>query len=311
MFNWPGNDYREASIIDRPAREVAAALQDAKRASLGFLHWVQTEAPAEGGRLGAPELELRPDIMGSADGLAKFPYIRECRRIKALRTVVEQDVSAHFQQGPGAAHFEDFSRRRLVSDRHPSCRPGRRRHQLPDAPVSDSARRAHPGTHPKPDRCCQEHRHDPHHQWLLSSASRRVEHWGGCRSARSLLPHRGEDSGRDMPGQAPQIRLPAQPHARGCAVELGGAFGRAGCVSWLDFLKRTGPQVSWPARRVLLAKFPRGCQPPANLLQSVTPLSSRCLPWTRRRSQWHQSPDVRFGSEADAAAALAHRPICL
>jgi FAD dependent oxidoreductase len=107
MFNWPGNDYREASLIDRPAHEVAAALQDAKRASLGFLHWVQTEAPAEGDRLGAPELRLRPDIMGTSDGLAKFPYIRESRRIKALRTVVEQDVSAHFQAGPWAAHFED------------------------------------------------------------------------------------------------------------------------------------------------------------------------------------------------------------
>ena len=107
MFNWPGNDYREASIVDRPAHEVAASLQDAKRASLGFLHWVQTEAPAEGDRLGAPELKLRPDIMGSSDGLAKFPYIRECRRIKALRTVVEQDVSAHFQPGPSAAHFGD------------------------------------------------------------------------------------------------------------------------------------------------------------------------------------------------------------
>ena len=107
MFNWPGNDYREASVIDRPAGAVAAALQDAKRASLGFLHWVQTEAPAEGARLGAPELRLRPDIMGTADGLAKFPYIRESRRIKALRTVVEQDVSVHFQPGPAAAHFED------------------------------------------------------------------------------------------------------------------------------------------------------------------------------------------------------------
>jgi hypothetical protein len=107
MFNWPGNDYREASIIDRPASEVAASLQDAKRASLGFLHWVQTEAPAVGARFGAPELKLRPDIMGTSDGLAKFPYIREARRIKALRTVVEQDVSAHFQTGPWAAHFED------------------------------------------------------------------------------------------------------------------------------------------------------------------------------------------------------------
>jgi FAD-dependent oxidoreductase family protein len=107
MFNWPGNDYRESSIIDRPARDVAATLQDAKRASLGFLHWVQTEAPAVGYRLGAPELKLRPDIMDTSDGLAKFPYIRESRRIKALRTVVEQDVSAHFQAGPWATHFED------------------------------------------------------------------------------------------------------------------------------------------------------------------------------------------------------------
>ncbi len=106
MFNWPGNDYRESTIIDVPADEIAAALQDAKRVSLGFLHWVQTEAPAAG-RFGAPELELRPDIMDTPDGLAKFPYIREARRIKALRPVVEQDVSVAFQKGPRAAHFAD------------------------------------------------------------------------------------------------------------------------------------------------------------------------------------------------------------
>ena len=108
IFNWPGNDYRELSIIDRPALAVAAALQDAKRASLGFLHWIQTKAPAEGDRLGAPELSLQPDIMGTTDGVAKFPYIREARRIKAMRTVVEQDVSAHFQNGPTATRFEDL-----------------------------------------------------------------------------------------------------------------------------------------------------------------------------------------------------------
>lgn len=106
MFNWPGNDYRESSIIDRPAADVAAALQSAKHVSLGFLHWLQTEAPAHG-RKGAPELKLRADIMGTADGLAKFPYIREARRIKALRTVLEQDVSAELQQGPLAAPFAD------------------------------------------------------------------------------------------------------------------------------------------------------------------------------------------------------------
>ena len=107
MFNWPGNDYRDGGVIDRPPLEVAKALQDAKRASLGFLHWLQTEAPAKGERLGAPELKLRPDIMGSADGLAKFPYIRESRRIRAMKTIVEQEVSAAFQPGPRAAPFPD------------------------------------------------------------------------------------------------------------------------------------------------------------------------------------------------------------
>ena len=107
MFNWPGNDYRDGGVIDRPPLDVARALQDAKRASLGFLHWVQTEAPATGERLGAPELKLCPGIMGSADGLAKFPYIRESRRIRAVKTIVEQEVSAAFQPGPRAAHFAD------------------------------------------------------------------------------------------------------------------------------------------------------------------------------------------------------------
>ena len=107
MINWPGNDYRDHSIIDRPAAEVAAALQDAKRVSLGFLHWLQTEAPATGERRGAPELKLRPDLMGTADGLCKFPYIREARRIVAQETVVEEQVSAHFQGGPRAAHCAD------------------------------------------------------------------------------------------------------------------------------------------------------------------------------------------------------------
>jgi hypothetical protein len=45
--------------------------------------------------------------MDTTDGLAKFPYIREARRIKALHTVVEQDVSVAYQSGPRAAHYDD------------------------------------------------------------------------------------------------------------------------------------------------------------------------------------------------------------
>jgi len=68
---------------------------------------LQTEAPASGEWRGAPELKLRPDLMGSADGLAKHPYIRESRRIVALKTIVEQEVSTQFQAGPRAARFDD------------------------------------------------------------------------------------------------------------------------------------------------------------------------------------------------------------
>jgi len=107
LINWPGNDYRDARITEGTAAEVATALQDAKRASLGFLYWLQTEAPAEGDRRGAPELRLAPELLGTPDGLSKYPYIREARRIRAVRTVVEQDVSAAHQPGARAAHFQD------------------------------------------------------------------------------------------------------------------------------------------------------------------------------------------------------------
>jgi hypothetical protein len=100
MFNWPGNDYRDRSILDCSPLDAARALQDAKRVSLGFLHWLQTEQ-------GAPELLLRKDVMGTPDGLSKHPYIRELRRIKARKTIVEQEVSERYQKGPRAAHFAD------------------------------------------------------------------------------------------------------------------------------------------------------------------------------------------------------------
>ena len=112
MFNWPGNDYRDRSIIDCSAAEAAAALQDAKRVSLGFLHWLQTEAPTAGSAHGAPELKLRPDAMGSPDGLSKHPYIRESRRIVALTTVREHDVSDAL---PGAARAPRTSPTRSAS----------------------------------------------------------------------------------------------------------------------------------------------------------------------------------------------------
>jgi hypothetical protein len=107
MINWPGNDYRDQSILDRSPLEQAQALQDAKRVSLGFLHWLQAEAPRPGAPPGFAELKPRPDVFATGDALGKHPYIRECRRLRSLKTVVEQEVSAEYQRGARAQHFED------------------------------------------------------------------------------------------------------------------------------------------------------------------------------------------------------------
>jgi hypothetical protein len=107
LMNWPGNDFRDQTIIDVDADQIAGALQSAKQVSLGFLYWLQTEAPTGDGRLGAPELRLKPDVMGSIDGLSKHPYIRESRRMRTVTRVVEQDVSVEFQHSDIAAPFSD------------------------------------------------------------------------------------------------------------------------------------------------------------------------------------------------------------
>ena len=107
MFNWPGLDYRDLPVVDQDPATLARALQDAKRVGLGFAHWLQTEVANPSGAPGFPELKLRPDVMGSADGVAKYPYIRECRRIRARKTVVEQEVAVAHQPRARAAHFAD------------------------------------------------------------------------------------------------------------------------------------------------------------------------------------------------------------
>jgi hypothetical protein len=45
--------------------------------------------------------------MGTDDGLSKAPYIRESRRILALRRIVEGDIAAAGRAGTRAAHFDD------------------------------------------------------------------------------------------------------------------------------------------------------------------------------------------------------------
>lgn len=105
LANWPQLDYVGGSIIDTDDR--AAHLAAAKAQSLAYFYWLQTEAPRPDGGYGWPGLRLRGDVTGSDDGFAQAPYIRESRRIRALRTVVEQDISVAYRGHGRPATFDD------------------------------------------------------------------------------------------------------------------------------------------------------------------------------------------------------------
>ena len=105
MVNWPQNDYWLGPIIDVDPRERQRHIDGAKQLSLSFLYWMQTEAPRPDGGVGYPGLRLRKDVFDTEDGLAKAPYIRESRRIKAHFTILEKHVSAEdLQEEPIRFH---------------------------------------------------------------------------------------------------------------------------------------------------------------------------------------------------------------
>ena len=93
IVNWPQNDYSFGAICDVSEAAAKKHVAAAKQMSLSLLYWLQTEAPRPDGGAGWRGLRLRPDIVGTPDGLAKFPYIREGRRIKAEFTVLEQHLA--------------------------------------------------------------------------------------------------------------------------------------------------------------------------------------------------------------------------
>jgi hypothetical protein len=88
LVNWPQVDYTGGPVFGVPdaARHVAAA----RDFSLGFLHWLQTEA-------GYPGLRLL--------WTAKALYIRESRRIAGETTVLEQELGRAYPDSVGVGQY--------------------------------------------------------------------------------------------------------------------------------------------------------------------------------------------------------------
>jgi len=104
IINWSlGNDYWFGDTIDAPAEQVNLNLEQARLRALGFLYWLQTEADGTG----YPNLKLDMDSLNSTNGLALTPYIRECRRIRAMETVRVEDISDYYQTNTRAPNWTD------------------------------------------------------------------------------------------------------------------------------------------------------------------------------------------------------------
>ena len=114
VMNWPQNDYMGGPLVDVPPGTFRDRIAESRQLSLSLFYWLQTEVPRPDGGQGWPGLRLRGDIMGTADGLAKYPYIRESRRIRAAFTILEEHVGAENrvlvagkEKGRRAAEFPD------------------------------------------------------------------------------------------------------------------------------------------------------------------------------------------------------------
>ena len=112
--NWPQNDYFLGNLVDVRAEEVRKHVEQGKQLSLSLFHWLQTEAPRPDGGQGWPGLRLRGDVLGTEDGVAKYPYVRESRRIQPVFRVREEHVGkenralvANAQEAQAAAFFDD------------------------------------------------------------------------------------------------------------------------------------------------------------------------------------------------------------
>jgi hypothetical protein len=121
--NWGSNDYYDRTIIDVTPEERDQSLKEAKELALGFLYYLWYELPrdpkdprldpadeknwsvdpATGKNTGYSNLKLRPDVLDTKDGLSKYPYIRESRRVRPLFTIRQQDV-----MGPASARAKLF-----------------------------------------------------------------------------------------------------------------------------------------------------------------------------------------------------------
>lgn len=73
--------------------------------SVCLFYWLQNDAPRRDGGCGWPGLKLAGEALGTSDGFAKAPYIRESRRIRAHRTITVDKLAEPFADTVGIGYY--------------------------------------------------------------------------------------------------------------------------------------------------------------------------------------------------------------
>jgi hypothetical protein len=108
LVNWVQMDYFNRPTLGVPPEEQALAFADALDQSRCFFYWMQTEAPRHDGGTGYPGLRLRGDELGTDDGFALAPYIREPRRLTARSVLTEAHLGAQQRRAAGHKDHPDL-----------------------------------------------------------------------------------------------------------------------------------------------------------------------------------------------------------
>lgn len=103
LFNCVQMDYFLKPLLGVSAAERSTAINEARQQSLCFFHWMQTEAPRHDDTgAGYTGLKLRGDELGTDDGFAMAPYIREPYRLAARTIMTEAHVGQQQRLAEGA-----------------------------------------------------------------------------------------------------------------------------------------------------------------------------------------------------------------
>lgn len=94
LLNWPQNDYVFAPVVDVPDAE--KQLEMARELTRCAAYWLWEQ--------GYP-VRFAGEFLGTKDGLAQAPYIRESRRILAEKRIVEEEIV--LKDDPSPVHYAD------------------------------------------------------------------------------------------------------------------------------------------------------------------------------------------------------------